>query len=114
MTSVTDVVLGPLIIIIADIVVFVLVGRLGKRSSGSGVKYEPFTGGEESIPPRGLYRSNLFVFAALFLVVEALALILAGSFEAPSATYPLLFLIGGGSVLTITVWWFITAGGGEF
>jgi hypothetical protein len=50
----------------------------------------------------------------LFMVVEALALILAGSFAAPSATYPLLFLVGGGSVLTVTVWWFITAGGGEF
>ena len=114
MTSAIDAILGPLIIIIADIVVFVVVGRLGKRSSGTGAKYEPFTGGEASIPPRGLYRSNLFVFAALFLVVEALALILAGSFEAPSATYPLLFLIGGGSVLTVTVWWFISAGGGEF
>lgn len=114
MTSATDAVLGPLIIIIADIVVFTVVARLGKRSSGKGAKYEPFAGGEESIPPRGLYRSNLFVFAALFLVVEALALILAGSFEAPSDTYPLLFLVGGGSVLTITVWWFIIAGGGEF
>jgi NADH:ubiquinone oxidoreductase subunit 3 (subunit A) len=114
MTAATDAILGPLIIVIADIVVFVLVGRLGKRSSGTGVRYEPFTGGEESIPSRGLYRSNLFIFAVLFMVVEALALILAGSFVAPSATYPLLFLIGGGSVLTVTVWWFITAGGGEF
>jgi NADH:ubiquinone oxidoreductase subunit 3 (subunit A) len=114
MTDALDAILGPLIIIIADILVFTIVGRLGKRSSGTGTKYQPFTGGEESIPPRGLYRSNLFVFAVLFLVVEALALILAGSFEAPSATYPLLFLIGGGSVLTVTVWWFISAGGGEF
>jgi len=114
MTYATDAILGPLIIVVADIVVFALVARLGKRSSGTGTKYEPFTGGEESIPSRGLYRSNLFVFAALFLVVEALALILAGSFEAPTDTYPLLFLIGGGSVLTVTVWWFIYAGGGEF
>lgn len=114
MTAATDAVLGPLLIVIADIIVFTLVGRLGKRSSGTGAKYEPFTGGEGSIPPRGLYRSNLFVFATLFLVVEALALILAGSFEALSATYPLFFLIGGGSVLTVTIWWFITAGGGEF
>jgi NADH:ubiquinone oxidoreductase subunit 3 (subunit A) len=114
MTAATDAILGPLIIVITDIVVFTIVGRLGKRSSGTGAKYQPFTGGEESIPARGLYKSNLFVFATLFLVVEALALILAGSFEAPSATYPLLFLIGGGSVLTVTVWWFISAGGGEF
>ncbi len=46
MTAATDAILGPLIIIIADIVVFTLVGRLGKRSSGTGTKYEPFTGGE--------------------------------------------------------------------
>jgi hypothetical protein len=114
MSYTTDAILGPLIIIVADIIVFYGVSRLGKRSIGTGPKYEPFTGGEASIPSRGLYRSNLFVFAALFLVVEALALILAGSFEAPSMTYPLLFLLGGGSVLTVTVWWFISSGGGEF
>jgi len=114
LTAATDAVLGPLIIVVADIIVFYFVGKLGRRSTGTGPKYEPFTGGEESIPPRGLYRSNLFIFAALFLVVEALALILAGSFEAPSMTYPLLFLLGAGSVLTVTVWWFISSGGGEF
>ena len=114
MTEVTDAILGPLIIIAADLVAFYLVGRLGKRSRGQGTKYEPFSGGEGSVPTRGLYRSNLFVFAALFLVVETLALILAGAFEAPSFYYPLLFLTGGGSVMVLTVVWFLTAGGGEF
>ena len=98
----------------ADIIVFSLVGRLGKRSTGKGTKYEPFAGGESSIPTRGLYQSNLFVFAALFLVVEAFALLLAGSFTASSAFYPLLFLIGGGGAITAIVWWYLLMGGGEF
>jgi len=114
MTDFTDVILGPLIIIVADLVAFLLVGRLGKRTRGEGVKYEPFSGGEKSVAPRGLYQSSLFVFAALFLVIEAFALILASSFEASSSSYPILFLVGGGSVGTITVYWFISAGGGTF
>ena len=114
MTDFTDSLLGPLIIIVADLLAFVLVGRLGRRSRGQGVKYEPFAGGEKSVPARGLYQSSLFVFAALFLVVETFALILAGSFEAPSSYYPLLFLVGGASVVTITVYWFMSTGGGTF
>jgi NADH:ubiquinone oxidoreductase subunit 3 (subunit A) len=114
LTDFTDSLLGPLIIVIVDILAFVLVGTLGRRSKGQGVKYEPFAGGEKSVPPRGLYQSSLFVFAALFLVVETFALILAGSFEATSSFYPLLFLLGGGSVVTITICWFLFAGGGTF
>jgi hypothetical protein len=114
MTSFVDSLLGPLLIIAADLVAFYLVGRLGKRSRGEGIKFEPFTGGEGSIPTRGLYQSSLFIFAALFLVVETFAFLLAGSFEASSAYYPLLFLVGGGSVMMVTVIWFLTAGGGEF
>jgi len=87
---------------------------LGKRSSGKGIKYQPFAGGEGSIPTRGLYQSELFVFAALFLVVEAFALLLAGSFAAPSFFYPILFLVGGGGVVTVVVWWYLFVGGGEF
>jgi NADH:ubiquinone oxidoreductase subunit 3 (subunit A) len=113
MTDVLDAIVGPLVIVAVDIVVFVLVGRLGKRSSGKGTKFRPFSGGEESVPARGLYQSSLFVFAALFLIVEAFALLLAGSFAAPDMYYPLLFLAGGGSVLTLTTWWFLFAGGGE-
>ncbi|HUK79184.1 MAG TPA: hypothetical protein VLU91_00800 [Nitrososphaerales archaeon] len=114
MTDFADVIFGPLIIIVVDLVAFLLVGRLGKRTRGQGVKYEPFSGGEKSVAPRGLYQSSLFVFAALFLVVEAFALILASSFEASGWLYPILFLIGGGSVATITVYWFISSGGGTF
>lgn len=114
MTATTDSVLGPLIIILADLVAFYLVGRLGRRSRGQGVKYEPFSGGEGSVPSRGVYQSNLFIFAALFLVVETFALILASAFQAASSYYPLLFLVGGGSVMVLTIVWFLTAGGGEF
>ncbi|HXW94350.1 MAG TPA: hypothetical protein VEJ19_01420 [Nitrososphaerales archaeon] len=114
MTDFTDVILGPMIIIVADLVVYLLVGGLGKRSRGQGVKYEPFSGGEKSVAPRGLYQSSLFVFAALFLVVEAFALILASSFEASGSFYPLLFLVGGGSVGMIAIYWFTTSGGGTF
>ena len=109
-----DVLLGPVIVVVADIVVLALVGRLGHRSSGSGVKYKPFTGGEKAGATRGTYQSSLFVFAVIFLVVEAFSLLLAGSFLASGPFYPLLFLVGGGAVLTITVWWFLYVGGGEF
>jgi hypothetical protein len=96
------------------VVVYFLFTRLGGRTEGRGVKYQPFSGGEESIPTRGLYQSDLFVFAALFMVVEAFALLFAGSFLAGGVYYPLLFLLGGGSIITIVVWWFMTEGGGEF
>jgi len=99
---------------VADLIVFSVVGRLGRRTSGKGTKYEPFAGGESSIPTRGLYQSDLFIFATLFLVVEAFALLLAGSFSATSAFYPLLFLVGGGGVVTVVVWWYLLVGGGEF
>lgn len=105
------VVAGPLLIIVADLVIYLLVGRLGKRSSGKGSKYQPFTGGEEDIAPRGLYQSELFVFAALFMVVEAFALLLAGSFASSTNYYPLLFLAGGGSVVLIVTWWLMIVGG---
>jgi len=108
-----DIILVPILIVVVDIVIYLLVGRLGKRSSGTGVKYEPFTGGEEDIPKRGLYQSELFVFATLFMVVEAFALLLAGSYAAATNYYPLLFLIGGSGVIMLTVWWFLIVGGGR-
>ena len=114
MTDFADSLLGPLIIVVADLVAYFLVGRLGTRTKGRGVKYEPFAGGEKLVPPRGLYQSSLFIFATLFLVVETFALILAGSFDAPGAYYPILFLVGGGSVVTLSVAWFLFAGGGRF
>lgn len=114
MSEALDSLLGPLIVVVADVIVLALVGRLGYRSRGRGAKYRPFTGGERLPAVRGTYQSSLFVFAVLFMVVEAFALLLAGSFLAEGSFYPLLFLTGGGAVLTITVWWFLYVGGGEF
>lgn len=108
-----DIIVAPMLIVVADILIYVLIGRMGKRSSGTGVKYEPFTGGEENVPKRGLYQSELFVFAALFMVVEAFTLILAGSYFATSNYYPLLFLLGGSGVIMLTIWWFLIQGGGR-
>ena len=108
-----DIIVAPILIVVADIVIYFLVGRLGKRSSGTGAKYEPFTGGEEDVPKRGLYHSELFVFATLFMVVEAFALLLAGSYAATSSFYPLLFLLGGSGVIMLSVWWFLISGGGK-
>jgi hypothetical protein len=105
---------GPFLIVITDLIIYLLVGRLGKRSAGKGPKYQPFTGGEEEIAPRGLYESGLFVFAALFMVVEAFALLLAGSFESPTNYHPLLFLAGGSGVILIVTWWLMIAGGVKF
>jgi len=104
------VIAGPILVVVADIIVYVGVGKLGKKSSGKGGKYQPFTGGEEQIPARGTYDTELFVFAALFMVVEAFALILAGSFASPTNFYPLLFLAGGGGVILITTWWLMLVG----
>ena len=114
MTEIPDDLLGPMVVIVADIIVLALVARLGYRSSGRGAKYRPFTGGQEPAAARGTYQSSLFVFAILFLVVEAFTFLLAGSYLAGAPFYPLLFLAGGGAVLTFTVWWFLYVGGGEF
>jgi len=104
----------PALIIVADLAVYLVAGIWGKRSEGTGTKYEPFTGGEEAIPQRGLYRSGLFIFAVLFIVVEGFALILAGSFTAPTNYYPLLYLTGGSAVILVAALWFMVAGGGKF
>jgi len=105
------VVAGPLLIVITDLIIYLLVAKGGRRSSGKGAKYEPFTGGEEDIAPRGVYQSELFVFAALFMVVDAFALLLAGSFQSPTNYYPLLFLAGGSGVVLVVIWWLMIAGG---
>jgi len=105
------VIAGPILVVVADIIVYVAVGKLGKKSAGQGSKFQPFTGGEEQIPARGTYQSELFVFAALFMVVEAFALILAGSFASPTNFYPLLFLAGGGGIILVVTWWLIMVGG---
>ena len=102
---------GPLLIIVADLVIYLLVGRLGKTSSGKGEKYQPFTGGEQDVAPRGTYSSELFVYATLFMIAEAFALLLAGSFTATTYFYPLLFLSGGSGVILIVSWWLMIVGG---
>jgi NADH:ubiquinone oxidoreductase subunit 3 (subunit A) len=106
------IIVGPLVIVLANVIVYLAMGKLGKRSRGSGNKYSPFTGGEEAIPSRGIYQSELFVFATLFLVVEVFALLLSGSFSAPTSYYPLLFLTGGGAAMVIVILWFLRVGGG--
>ncbi len=108
-----DFIIAPMVVVVADFIVYFAVGKLGRRSSGKGVKYEPFGGGEEDIPKRGLYQSELFAFAMLFMVVEAFALLLAGSYAALNSFYPLLFLVGGSSVIMLTIWWFLISGGGK-
>jgi NADH:ubiquinone oxidoreductase subunit 3 (subunit A) len=113
MSSLFDIIIAPILIVLADIIIYYVVGRLGKRTSGTGVKYEPFTGGEQDAPKRGVYRSELFVFAMLFLVVEAFTLLLAGSYATTTTYYPLLFIVAGGGVIMLTVWWFLTSGGGK-
>jgi len=105
------VIAGPLLIIVVDLFAYWFFGRLGKRSVGKGNKFQPFTGGEQEIAPRGTYSSELFVFAALFMVAEAFVLLLSGSFASQSYFYPLLFLAGGSGVILIVTWWLMIVGG---
>lgn len=112
MSSVEAVILVPVAVVAVDLVVYELVRKLGKRSTGVGTKYEPFTGGEGQVPRRGVYQSGLFVFAVLFMIVESFALLLAGSYLATSDYYPLLYLGGGTGVIFLITLWFMTAGGG--
>ncbi|HUK28201.1 MAG TPA: hypothetical protein VLV31_07240 [Candidatus Acidoferrales bacterium] len=104
------VVAGPVLIVVCDLIIYLLIGRLGKRSTGTGAKFRPFTGGEEAAP-RGTYGSELFVFAALFMVAETFVILLSGSFASPGYFYPLLFLAGGSGVILIVTWWLMLAGG---
>ncbi|MEM3185687.1 MAG: hypothetical protein QXQ39_03265 [Conexivisphaerales archaeon] len=113
-TNTIDVLLAPLLIVLADLLAFYIFGKMGKKSSGEGIKYEPFTGGESEAPTRGLYQSNLFVFSAMFLVVEVFSLLIAGSYLASSPYYPILFLLGGSGVILLVVWWLIVVGGVKF
>lgn len=106
------IIVGPIAIVAANMLVYLILGKLGRRSVGTGNKYSPFTGGEKEIPERGTYHSELFVFATLFLVVEMFALLLAGAYSASSNYYDLLFLVGGGTPIIITILWFLKIGGG--
>jgi hypothetical protein len=46
------------------------------------------------------------------MIVEVFALLLAGSFLAPTNYYPLLYLMGGSGVVFVITLWFIVVGGG--
>jgi len=106
------VILVPIAVVVVDILVYELVRGLGRRSTGTGTKYEPFTGGEGQVPRRGVYQSGLFVFAVLFMVVETFSLLLAGAYLAPTNYYPLLYLAGGTGVIFLITLWFMRSGGG--
>lgn len=105
------VVLGTILIILCNLLVYSLAGLAGKRISNQNLKCEPFMGGEENIPPRGHYRSELFIFAALFLVAESYVLALSGSFLSPSTNNVAFYMIGGAAVILISIWWLVKAGG---
>jgi len=105
------IILGVFLIIICNLIVYLFAGMAGRRVSGQDPKCEPFMGGEENIPARGHYRSELFIFAALFLVAESYTLALVGSYLSPSIGNVVLYLIGGAAVILISVWWLVTAGG---
>ncbi len=102
---------GIVLIILCNLSVYIMVGIVSKRSAGNSPKFDPFMGGEENIPPRGHYRSELFVFAVLFLVAESYALILVGSYLSLNVYNVLLYLLGGAAVILISIWWLVTAGG---
>jgi NADH:ubiquinone oxidoreductase subunit 3 (subunit A) len=107
-----------LVAVIWSVILFVLVfyfavGRLGRVSTGSGTKYEAFSGGEELPPARGKYHSELFVYAALFVVFEVVGLLLASSIAARALLWPLLFTLAGGFSLFVLMLWFVGTGGAE-
>jgi NADH:ubiquinone oxidoreductase subunit 3 (subunit A) len=98
----------------AFVVAFYFVaGRLGRISTGSGPKYDAFAGGEELPPERGKYHSELFVYAALFVVFEVIGLLLASSIAARGFLWPLLFTLAGGFSLFVMMLWFVGTGGAE-
>lgn len=109
---------SELVTVIWSVILFVLalyivVGRLGKISTGTGTKYEAFSGGEELPPERGKYHSELFVYAAIFVAFEVVGLLLASSVAAQGLLWPLLFTLAGGLSLFVLMLWFVGTGGAE-
>jgi NADH:ubiquinone oxidoreductase subunit 3 (subunit A) len=100
-------------VIVASMGLYVLSGRLGKSSQGTGTKFSPFTGGEELPQGRGRYHSELFVYAALFMVFEVFALLLASAIGTSNAFWPLVFTATGAITLFAAVLWFAETGGGK-
>jgi NADH:ubiquinone oxidoreductase subunit 3 (subunit A) len=104
--------------VIMSVIVFVLafyflVGKLGKVSTGSGTKFDAFSGGEELPPERGKYHSELFVYAALFVAFEVVGLLIASSIAARGLIWQLLFTLAGGFSLFVLMIWFVGTGGAE-
>ena len=109
---------SDLFVVIFSVVLFVFVlyfalGRLGKVSTGEGVKFEAFSGGEELPPERGKYHSELFVYAALFVAFEVMGLLIASSIAAHSLLWQLLLTMAGGFSLFVLMLWFVGTGGAE-
>ena len=98
-------------VVIASMGFYLIAGRLGKSSQGTGPKYAPFTGGEELPQGRGRYHSELFVYAALFMVFEVFALLLASAIGSSNALWPLIFTAAGAITLFAAVVWFAQTGG---
>jgi len=99
------------VVVLASLGFYLIAGRLGKSTQGSGQKYAPFTGGEEITPARGKYHSELFVYAALFMVFEVFALLLASAVRASDVLWPLVFTAAGGITLFAAIMWFVQTGG---
>jgi NADH:ubiquinone oxidoreductase subunit 3 (subunit A) len=104
--------------VILSVVIFVfafyfLVGKLGKITTGKGVKFDAFSGGEELPPERGKYHSELFVYAALFVAFEVIGLLIASSIAARGLVWQLLFTLAGGFSLFVLMVWFVGTGGAE-
>ena len=107
-----------LIVAIWSVILFViasyfLLGRLGKLSTGTGTKFDAFSGGEELPHERGKYHSELFVYAALFVAFEVVGLLLASSIAARGLLWPLIFTLAGGFSLFVLMVWFVRTGGPE-
>jgi NADH:ubiquinone oxidoreductase subunit 3 (subunit A) len=100
-------------VIIASMVFYILTGRLGKTSEGTGTKYAPFTGGEEIPASRGKYHSDLFVYAALFMVFEVFGLLIASAISSLNLIWPLVFTATGGLAILVILIWFVQTGGSE-
>lgn len=100
-------------VILASMALYLLAGRLGRSTHGSGVKYSPFTGGEELTQSRGKYHSELFVYAALFVAFEVFALLLASAVHSTGNLWPLVFTAAGGLSLFVAVIWFVGTGGSQ-
>jgi NADH:ubiquinone oxidoreductase subunit 3 (subunit A) len=101
------------VVVFVVLLLYYLAGFFGRTTHGEGPKYEAFSGGEEIPPARGKYHSELFVYAALFVVFEVVTLLVAGSLRLHSYLWPLSFVVAGGISLTVVMLWFIGTGGAE-